>query len=515
MARELAALVEKLGHPKILVVGDLILDRYVWGNAERISQEAPVILLREDRREIRPGGAANVANMLRGLEAEVTLAGVVGLDNDGEEMLNVLEQAGVDCSGVVKDSSRPTTVKERLIGRAQNRHPHQMMRVDRESRAPVLGEVAERLSERLCALIPEHQAVLVSDYAKGVCTPKILELVLERAKLAGVPVVVDPALKADYRTYCGATAITPNRLETKTATGVDIQTPQDAFTAGRMLCEQLELDHVFVTLDRDGIALVTRSGSATLFPTRPREVYDITGAGDMVLATIGLGEAEGLSPDLLARLANVAGGLEVEQVGVVPISRAQILADLQGGSQEGNQKICTLEELEQHVRRRREQGQRIVLTNGCFDLLHLGHVRYLQEAAQEGDCLIVAINSDHSVRKLKGPERPLFDQQTRAAMLAALEAVDFVVIFDEPTPHRILERLKPDVLVKGGTYTREEIVGREVVEAYGGEVKPLTLVPGLSTSTIIERIRSGQPAVEQPSSSESIVKFHSTRRKVG
>ncbi len=503
MAYDLIDVVQSLGHPRVLVVGDLILDRYVWGNAERISQEAPVILLREDRREIRPGGAANVANMLRGLEAEVTLAGVVGDDADADEILQALTSVGVDCSAVLKDPSRPTTVKQRLIGRAQNRHPHQMMRIDRESRDPVTGPVAERLCELLAAQVPQHQAVLVSDYAKGVCTPAVLELVIEQARRVGVPVIVDPASKADYRRYRGATAVTPNRLETQLATGVDVRSPEDAFTAGRMLCELAELDHVFVTLDRDGIALVTASGRAELFPTRPRQVYDITGAGDMVLATIGLGEAEGVDPALLARLANVAGGLEVEQIGVVPISREQILTDLLVGSHRTDEKICDLEVLVRRVEARRRLGHRIVFTNGCFDLLHLGHVTYLQQAAREGDCLVVAVNSDRSVRELKGPDRPLFDQQTRAAMLAALEAVDFVVVFDEPTPHRLLERLKPDVLVKGGTYSREQIVGREVVEAYGGRVKPLGCVPGVSTTQIVERIRRGQPASDAVRSSSS------------
>ncbi|NOX53215.1 MAG: D-glycero-beta-D-manno-heptose 1-phosphate adenylyltransferase, partial [Planctomycetes bacterium] len=336
----------------------------------------------------------------------------------------------------------------------------------------------------------EHNAVLISDYAKGVCTPPIVRLAIEQARRLGLPVLVDPASSVDYQNYRGATAITPNRLETKLATGREIRGDDDAFQAGRQLCQQFQLDYVFITLDSDGIALVLADGRAERFPTRRRQVYDITGAGDMVLAMIGVGAAEGVPPDRLARLANVAGGLEVEQLGVVPISREQILADLLSGSHRTHEKICDLQQLARHVEARRRLGHRIVLTNGCFDLLHAGHVTYLEQAAREGDCLIVAINSDSSVRRLgKEPGRPIFDQQTRAAMLAALEAVDYVTIFDETTPHAVIERIRPDLLVKGGTYSQDEIVGRELVEAYGGQVKPLGLVPGISTTAIVKRIR--------------------------
>jgi D-beta-D-heptose 7-phosphate kinase / D-beta-D-heptose 1-phosphate adenosyltransferase len=471
------------------VLGDLILDRYVWGDAERISQEAPVILLREDRQEVRLGGAANVANMLRGLDSPVTIAGVVGADADGMQVRQALEDAGVVCTAVIADDSRPTTVKERFIGRAQHRHPHQMLRVDRESQAPLNASAASEFLRRLLPLISEHQAVLISDYAKGVCTPEVLSQVIRACRQAKIPVIVDPASSGDYRQYRGATAVTPNRLETSRATGRDVVTREHAFSAGRLLCAQLDLDYAFITLDSDGIALVTAAGSEQMLPTRKREVYDITGAGDMVLAMIGLGVAAGVSPVDLARLANVAGGLEVEQIGVVTIRREQILADLLLGARRPNEKVCSLDELARHVEARRKLGQRIVLTNGCFDLLHVGHVTSLGQAAREGDCLIVALNSDHSVRQLnKGPERPIFGQDHRATMLAALESVDYVTIFNEPTPHTILERIRPDVLVKGGTYRHDEIVGFDLVESYGGQAKALGVVPGISTTEIVNKL---------------------------
>jgi D-beta-D-heptose 7-phosphate kinase / D-beta-D-heptose 1-phosphate adenosyltransferase len=495
MSYHLINLLQKLGRPRVLVLGDLILDRYTWGDAERVSQEAPVILLREERREARLGGAANVANMLRGLEADVALAGVIGKDNDGVELRAALERAGVDCGCLLVDPERPTTVKERFIGRAQQRHPHQILRVDREVRMPLAAAQARALTEGIQETLGDYQAVLISEYGKGVCTPEICRKVIEAARSAGIPVIVDPSSSGDCRNFVGANAVTPNRLETKRATGRAITTIEDAMAAGKRLCAELSLDHAFITLDSDGIVVAQADGSAEHLPTRKREVYDITGAGDMVLAMIGLGAAAGIQPIDLARLANVAGGLEVEQIGVVPITRQQILADLFGGERSTSDKICTIDVLERHVAARRRLGKRIVLTNGCFDLLHVGHVTYLQQAAREGDCLIVAINSDASVRQLgKAPDRPIFGEIERAAMLAALEAVDYVTIFGEKTPHAVLGRLKPDLLVKGGTYATHEIVGRELVESYGGQVKALGKVPGVSTTLVLEQLRGSKAA---------------------
>ena len=339
----------------------------------------------------------------------------------------------------------------------------------------------------------EFQAVLISDYAKGVCTREVVQPLIAAARAAGLPVVVDPAAGGDYNLYRGATGVTPNRSETFKATGIEIRSIDAAYKAGNLLVEKFGLDMAFVTLDRDGIVLAREHAEPVHLPTRIREVYDVTGAGDMVLAMFGLGMAAGIEPTRLCRLANVAGGLEVEQVGVVRISRKEILTDLLHGSRRTQGKVCSLEELTRHVSARRKAGQKVVLTNGCFDLLHVGHVSYLKEAAREGDCLIVAINSDESVRRLnKAPDRPIFDQQYRAEMLAGLESVDYVVVFGEETPHAILRTLQPDVLVKGGTYRDDEIVGREVVLEYGGRVKAMGITPGVSTTEIVRRLRESE-----------------------
>ncbi len=502
MSYELVEILRGAGHPRLLVVGDLVLDRYTWADAERISQEAPVMLLREDHRESRLGGAANVANMLRGLEAEVVMAGVVGDDEDGREMRHQLTRSGINCELVVTDESRPTTVKTRVIGRAQHRHPHQVLRIDRESRDPLNGRIAEELVSAMDRIIVGDgrpvDAVLVSDYAKGVCTPGLLAAVISAGREAGIPVIVDPASTADYRLYRGATAITPNRSETSRATNRVIETVEDGLAAAGELCGNLDLDIAFVTLDSDGIAVATSADETCHVPTRRREVYDITGAGDMVLATIGLSAAAGCDPETMARLANTSGGLEVERIGVVTVTRGEMIADLLGGPRSAREKIRDREWLADVLSARRESGQRVVLTNGCFDLLHAGHLACLEQAAAEGDCLVVAVNSDRSVRGLKkAPGRPIILEDQRAAMLAALEVVDFVVIFDEATPEALIETLRPDVLVKGGTYAVKDIVGGELVTAYGGEVKPLGLVPGLSTSEILARIRAAEPETWQ------------------
>ncbi|HVC97155.1 MAG TPA: bifunctional heptose 7-phosphate kinase/heptose 1-phosphate adenyltransferase, partial [Pirellulales bacterium] len=457
---DLLATFDNLGHPRVLVLGDLILDRYTFGNAERVSQEAPVILLRAEQREARLGGAANVCHLLRGLQAEVACAGVVGADADGELVRKLLADAGVDHAVLLVDSTRPTTVKERFIGRAQGKHPHQMLRVDSEVRDPIAGELEARIAERLPATVAEFDVVLVSDYDKGVCTPHLLREVIIAARAAGVPVLVDPIRATDYSRYRGATSMTPNRLEAELATGIKIVTAADAIHAGHKLCRELGLDLGIITLDRDGMALVQPDGRGEVFPTRPRAVYDITGAGDMALAMIGVALAAGVAPPQALQLANVAAGLEVEKVGVAVIPRSEIRqrlveTDASGGCQPPGDsdapavpysapahprgvlaprsKLVTLDELVHLAASHRAAGRKLVFTNGCFDLLHVGHVSYLAEARAQGDMLVVGLNSDASVRRLKGPSRPVVRQQDRATMLASLSAVDYVVVFHEDT----------------------------------------------------------------------------------
>ena len=493
---DLIELVQNLGSPRVLVVGDVMLDRYVWGNAERISQEAPVILLRADTREERLGGASSVATMLQALGAKTSVLGVVGTDGDGFHARNILTKLGIDAEGVVADPDRPTTVKERYIGRAQAKHPQQMIRVDFESREPASAAVERQLVDALVSKIHEADIVLVSDYDKGVCTPGLLRVAVEAAKGRGVRVVADPTRGGDYAKYRGCSSMTPNRLEAGLATNRTIHTQADALAAAAQLRDSLELEAGLVTLDKDGIALAHRDGRSTVFATRPRQVYDITGAGDMVMATLGLALAAGADYDAAIRLANVAGGLEVEKIGVATVTRDEIMADLlhapfrAAERVPGAAKVAALPHLLSELQSRRQSGQKIAFTNGCFDVLHAGHVQYLAEARRQADCLVVAINSDASVRGLKGPTRPLNPVEARALVLAGLQDVDYVTIFSESTPRTVIEAVRPDVLVKGSDYAKAAVAGADFVESYGGRVHLADLRDGFSTTNLIERMKA-------------------------
>jgi D-beta-D-heptose 7-phosphate kinase/D-beta-D-heptose 1-phosphate adenosyltransferase len=484
MADLLAAL-ERLQTPRLLVLGDLILDRYTWGDAERVSPEAPVLVLRADEEEVRLGGAASVALLLRALEAEVVPAGVVGDDGHGRVLRKLLEETGVGQEMVLVDPCRPTTTKERFMGRAAQRHPQQILRVDREQRRPLPANLEEQLVVEIEEQLPTVHGLLISDYAKGTCTGRLLERAIAGAKRLSVPVFIDPGRSVDYERYRGATVLAPNRGEAETASGVPIRAAADALEAGAKLKDRLGVGAVLVKLDSDGMALI-EGNAGRLFPTRARSVYDVTGAGDLVLAMIGLCRASGATWEETVALANVAAGLEVEKLGVAPVTRAEIRAELGRAVPPCVHKVVTLPELVLVVENYRRLGKTVVFTNGCFDLLHVGHATYLQEAARLGDVLIVAVNSDAGVRRLKGPGRPVIQEGDRAALLAALGCVHHVVIFDEDTPHELLRRLRPDILVKGGTYRLDQVVGREIVESYGGKVCVVLQVPGVSTTGLIE-----------------------------
>jgi D-beta-D-heptose 7-phosphate kinase/D-beta-D-heptose 1-phosphate adenosyltransferase len=495
MSADLVELVEKLGAPRVLVVGDVMLDRYVWGNAERISQEAPVILLRADKREERLGGASSVATMLQALGARTSLVGVVGDDADGRRATAILDGLGIDCSGIVLDAGRPTTVKERYIGRAQARHPQQMIRVDYEDRGPVSERVEQALAAALAEAVRQADLVLISDYDKGVCTFGLVQRTLELAKAGGIRVIADPTRGGDYAKYRGCSAITPNRLEAGLATGRTIVTLDDALRSAVELRDRLELEAGIVTLDKDGMAIAHRDGRQGVFPTRPRQVYDITGAGDMVMASLGLALASGADYDVAIRLANVAGGLEVEKIGVATVTREEILADIHHASFRservpGATKVLPLPQLLAELESRRQRGQTIAFTNGCFDVLHAGHVQYLHEARAQADCLVIGLNSDASVRQLKGPSRPVNPVEARALVLAGLQDVDFVTIFAEATPLTLIRAVRPDVLVKGADYRKGDVVGAEFVESCGGRVHLAGLKDGFSTSGILERLKA-------------------------
>lgn len=490
MSAPLVSLLRSPLRPRMLVFGDVILDRYLWGNVNRISPEAPIPLLRVVRQEDRLGGAGSVASMLSALDCRPVLAAVIGDDAEAALVAEMVQRLGIDAALQVVPG-RPTTVKQRFLGLAQTRHAQQMMRVDREEDGPVPPAQTEALLQSALAQLPGCQVAIISDYNKGACGGDVAPRLIEAAKRLGVRVIADPVPGADYRKYAGCACITPNRLEAGLALGTTIRSTAEGLDAARKLLD-FGVEAAIVTLDRDGMAYASQCGAKGLFPVRARQVYDITGAGDMAISAIGFALAGGLDYPQILELANLAGGLEVERLGVTPLTRAELLAELQSGGGAAEDKVVTLAELQQHLARRRQAGQRIVMTNGCFDLLHPGHVQSLAEARRLGDCLVVGLNSDRSVRALKGPTRPVIDEVGRAQMLAALTAVDYVIVFDDSSVAPLVEQLRPDVLAKAAQYRAEEVVGHEIVTSYGGQVALLGMHGNYSTTALVKKAQGAE-----------------------
>ncbi|HED53713.1 MAG TPA: D-glycero-beta-D-manno-heptose 1-phosphate adenylyltransferase [Phycisphaerales bacterium] len=467
-----------------------MLDELIYGDADRLSNDAPVPVLHVQRREQRAGGAANVCLNLSALGGRVSVFGVIGRDDPGRSLRSALEQDGIDTTGLIEDESRPTTVKCSLIGLAQHRHPQKMFRLDTESKEIISAPIASALLERFDEALADADVVCIEDYGKGVCSAELCRAVIDRARSAGVAVLVDPAAIEDFSRYCGATCLTPNRTEAQRATGMDAAGEHESGAIARRLLDECELDSVVVTLDRHGAMLLERAGEPTLVPTIARQVYDVTGAGDMVLAGLAAGVGCGLGMPEAVALANIAAGLEVEVFGVKPIPLARIRHEVlrQSGQLQG--KIRTAEQARLEADIVRQTGGKVVFTNGCFDIIHAGHIAMLERSAAHGAMLIVGLNDDDSIRRLKGQSRPINRLEDRARVLGALGCVDAVVPFSEDTPIRLIEAIRPDVLAKGTDYSREQVVGHEIVESFGGRVELIDLVEGKSTTGTIERLRA-------------------------
>jgi len=496
--RQLVQIVEQLGRPRLLVVGDLILDRYVYGDAERISPEAPIQILRADKAESRLGGAGSVVANLRALGAAVSVFSVVGRDAEGDDVKRELKDAGARTGGVLRLADRRTTIKTRFVGRAQHRHPQQVLRVDQEDTRPLSTEVEDRLLSKIEPALRAAAGVVISDYNKGVLTPRLTQAIIRLARRRKVPVVVDPIKAPDYSKYRRATLLTPNRSETELASGVSLTGRDTVRRAAKQLLNHLALDALVVTLDREGAWLAAKRKPGRMVPTRPRPVYDVAGAGDMVISVIAVALAAGAPLLDAVRLANVAGGLEVMKFGVQTVSRDEIVAELFEESRRSGDKLRTLDVLLADLARHRARGETVAFTNGCFDLIHAGHIEYFDFAGSQGDVLVVGLNSDRSVRALKGPDRPICPQEQRARVLSAIEAIDYIVIFDEDTPQTLIEAVRPDALIKGEDWRHKGVVGREFVESHGGRVVLAPLLKGLSTTDLVNRIRGGGARASRP-----------------
>ena len=477
-----------MGLPKIMVIGDLILDKYVWGEVNRISQEAPIQILNVRREELRLGGAANLAHNLVTLGARVNCLGVTGQDASGYVLRREMKKLKINTSGVKGVPAKITSLKIRVLAQRQ-----QMLRIDQEDVKPLTAKVERLLLSHFKKHIKKQKLVLVSDYQKGSCTADFLRQIFQIARKNKVPVIVDPK-GSDYRKYKGANGLAPNRSEVELATGLNITHKKSRRLAARKLIRDLKLDFIIITLGEKGIYFLDKKGREIYDPARSLSVFDVSGAGDTVMAALALGLAGGLDFTETIHLANLAAGVVVSKVGTATVSREEIIAHWHSTSPDGESQVVAkiknisgLRKVVQEIRR--STNKKRVFTNGCFDLLHPGHIQSLEFARSQGDILVVGLNSDRSARRLKGSGRPVFPQHQRSRLLAALSCVDYVTVFDELTPLNLIRKIKPDRLVKGADWRGKKVVGQEIVKARGGKVVFAPLIKGVSTTNIIKNLR--------------------------
>lgn len=478
----LIAAIDAFSGTSVFIVGDLMLDEYIQGSVERISPEAPVPVVRVHDSEQRLGGAANVAHQVAVLGGTVKLAGLIGEDAQGQRIVESAEALGIDTRAVLRRKDRCTTRKLRILSQGQ-----QLVRADWEDTAPS-HDAAEAMLAAF-ASIPPPKVIVLSDYAKGVVTPNLVARLTEFARRSECRLLVDPK-SPDFGLYRGANILTPNLRELEIALGVRLPIDGEAIArAARPLAQALELEAIIVTLGGFGMMVVPTRDEYTFIHATRRAVFDVTGAGDTAMAVLALGIASGMRIVDAARIANIAAGLAVTEVGAIAVNATSIQGALM---QLPANKIIFPIELAGRAARWRASGKSIVFTNGCFDLLHTGHVALLRKAAALGDILVLAINSDDSIRRIKGSGRPVITQADRAALLAALDCVDAVTIFEDDTPLETIRQIRPHILVKGADYRIEDIVGRDLVEAAGGRIALIPLIAEKSSSAIIETIRRMQ-----------------------
>jgi D-beta-D-heptose 7-phosphate kinase/D-beta-D-heptose 1-phosphate adenosyltransferase len=479
----LASLLPRFAACRVLVLGDVMLDRYVSGDVRRISPEAPIPVLRAEARRAVLGGAANVAQNVAALGAGALLVGVIGMDEAANEIGRLLAASPAIVACLVPVPQRPTTVKTRFVAGG-----HQLLRLDEEETGPIEAAVAERVLAEFERALARADVVVLSDYAKGVLTDAVLAGAIGLARAAGKPVIADPK-RSSFAAYRGVDVLTPNEAEATRATGIVAADDEGAALAGERARAEAEAGAVLVTRAAKGLTLVRRDAPPLHLPTRAQAVADVSGAGDTLIAAFAVGLACGAPMPEAAMLANVAAGLSVGKPGTATVAHAELGAALHRRELLAlDDKIAETEPAAALVRTWRAAGLRVGFTNGCFDLIHPGHVRLLARARAACDRLIVGLNSDASVRRLKGPERPVQNEMARATVLASIASVDLVVLFEEDTPEALIRALLPDVLFKGADYRLDQVVGADIVRAHGGEVRLIALEEGHSTTATIRRI---------------------------
>jgi D-beta-D-heptose 7-phosphate kinase/D-beta-D-heptose 1-phosphate adenosyltransferase len=468
---------------RVLVLGDVMLDRFVYGSVERISPEAPIPVVNVGRILDMPGGAANVACNIAAMGARVSLLGVVGEDVWAHDLHTQLASSPTIDARLVVDSLRPTSVKTRYVADGQ-----QVMRADRESRAALSADVERSLLDEFSLALRAATVIVLSDYAKGVLSDSVTRAAIDIARRAGKAIIVDPKAK-DFGKYLGATVLTPNRLELQQACGGECVTDDQVVAGARRILQHGICEVMIVTRGKDGMSVIQADGPAQHLPTAARQVFDVSGAGDTAVAAISLGVAVGAEVGEAAALANVAAGIVVGKRGTATVTTGEIIAELRPyDGRTDPQKIYALDTALQLARGWREHGLKIAFANGCFDLLHPGHISLLEQARASADRLIIGLNADLSIQRLKGPNRPVQGEVARATVLASMKSVDAVVIFAEDTPIDLIETLEPDVLVKGADYSLEKIVGADFVTKRGGRVLRAELLTGHSTSDTVKRV---------------------------
>lgn len=471
---------------EIVVLGDVMLDRFVYGRVERVSPEAPIPILHHQSERMMLGGAANVARNVVALGGRATLIGVLGEDTDGDEIADRLcDEAGI-IGRFVRVPGHPTTVKTRFVSGSQ-----QIMRLDVERRIVVDAAIEEAIVESVLAHLGNARALILSDYAKGVLAPSLIRRVIDVARAHSVPVVVDPKT-SDVARYAGASVITPNESEGTMISGIDCSIAERVDAAVKAICAKAEVDAVVLTRGARGMTIWAPAEGADHsigIPTVATEVFDVSGAGDTVIATLALALTVGMQVSEAARIANAAAGISVGKRGTAVVRVRELANALGSGIERGHPKIASADAVAEMVADWKAHGLKVGFTNGCFDLLHPGHVELLRRARAICDRLIVALNTDASVRRLKGPNRPVQNETARSILMASLESVDLVTLFDEDTPMGLIEQLIPDYLIKGGDYTVETVVGSGFVLAHGGEVVLVPLEGGHSTTNLIARSR--------------------------
>jgi D-beta-D-heptose 7-phosphate kinase/D-beta-D-heptose 1-phosphate adenosyltransferase len=479
---ELIEILDRVHAVRVLVLGDVMLDRFVYGSVARISPEAPIPVLEVARAVDSAGGAANVARNVAAIGAGVTLVGVIGNDPWGADLRRQIAAFPTIDAQLIVDLERPTTLKTRFVADGQ-----QILRADRELRTSLSEDAENRLIEQFEASLQRADVVVLSDYAKGVLSARVTRAAIAAARNANKSIIVDPKAK-DLRKYTGATVLTPNRMELQAACGFDCATDEAVESAARPFIDNDICTAMVVTRGKDGMSVVCKDRTTVHLRTMARQVFDVSGAGDTAVAAMSLGIAAGATMESASTLANLAAGIVVGKLGTAVVTVSELIEQLTPwNARAGDSKIYTLESVLQLTRIWREQGSSIAFTNGCFDLLHPGHMSLLDQAKRSADRLIVGLNSDDSIRRLKGPDRPIQNEIARATVLSSLKFVDAVVIFAEDTPIELIHALEPNVLVKGADYTLDGVVGADFVTSHGGRVLLAELVEGQSTTSMVRR----------------------------